>query len=85
MSVNEPTGGRRRWCRARPRRTGALAVTIGLVLLTAACGGSPGAVSSPSGSTASASFVARLAFARCVRANGVPNVFKVTNDLQVEH
>jgi hypothetical protein len=78
MSMNETTGGRRRWCRARPRRTGVLAVTVGLVLLTAACGGSPGAVSSPSastasGSTASATFLARLAYARCVRANGVPN------------
>jgi hypothetical protein len=76
MSMNEPTGGR--WCRARPRRAGVLAVTVGLVLLTAACGGSTGAMSSPSastasGSTASASFLTRLAFARCVRAHGVPN------------
>jgi hypothetical protein len=49
----------------------------GLVLLTAACGGSPGAVSSPSPSTASGStasaFLTRLAFARCVRAHGLPN------------
>jgi hypothetical protein len=72
MGRNETTGGRRRWCRARPRRTGALAVTAGLVVLTAACGASPGAVSSPPASTASAAFLTRLAFARCVRAHGVP-------------
>ena len=58
---------------ARPRRTGVLAVTVGLVLLTAACGGSPGAVSSPSASTASASVTSRLAYVQCVRAHGVPN------------
>lgn len=60
--------------RPRTRRAGVLAVTAGLVLLTAACGGSP---SSSSGSTASgtatsAAYVARLAFVRCVRAHGVP-------------
>jgi hypothetical protein len=70
MSMNEATGGRRRWRRARPRRAGVLA---GLVLLTAACGGSPGAVSSPSASTASASATSRLAYVHCVRAHGVPN------------
>jgi hypothetical protein len=47
---NETTGRRRRWCWARPRRTGVLAITAGLVLLSAACGGSPGAVRSPSAS-----------------------------------
>jgi hypothetical protein len=71
--MNETAGGRRRWCRARPRRTGVLVVTVGLVLLTAACGGSPGAVSSPSASTASASVTSRLAYVQCVRAHGVPN------------
>lgn len=72
MGRNETTGDRRRWCRARPRRMGALAVTAGLVVLTAACGASPGAVSSPPASTASAAFLTRLAFVRCVRAHGVP-------------
>ncbi|HEY4747355.1 MAG TPA: hypothetical protein VIH38_07310 [Steroidobacteraceae bacterium] len=75
--MNETTGGRRRWCRARPRRAGVLAVTAGLVLLTAACGGSPSSSGSPSSTGtggASSSFVSHeLAFARCVRAHGVPN------------
>ena len=38
-TINETTGGRWRWCRARPRRAGVLAVTAGIVLLVAACGG----------------------------------------------
>jgi hypothetical protein len=48
----------------------AAAGAAGLVLLTAACGGSPraGAASSPSASATS-----RLAFVRCVRVHGVPN------------
>jgi hypothetical protein len=71
-TMNETAGGRRRWCRARPRWTGVLAVTAGLVLLTAACGGSRGAVSSPSASTTSASVTSRLAYVQCVRARGVP-------------
>jgi hypothetical protein len=72
--MNETAGGRRRWRRARPRRMGVLAVKAGLVLLlTAACGGSPGAVSSPSASTASASVTSRLPYVRCVHAHGVPN------------
>jgi hypothetical protein len=71
MSMNEAVGGRRRWCQAR--RMSVLAVTAGLVLLTAACGGSPGAVSSSSASTASPSDTSRLAFVQCVRAHGMPN------------
>jgi hypothetical protein len=76
MGMNETTS--RRWC--RPRRTGVLAVAAGLVLLmTAACSGSsPGTASTPSASTgsgnaASATYSARLAFAVCLRAHGVPN------------
>jgi hypothetical protein len=75
--MNETTGGRRRWC--RPRRAGVLAVTAGLVLLTAACGGSPsstGSGSSPNaGGSASpqASSSSALAFSRCMRSHGVPN------------
>jgi hypothetical protein len=79
-TMNETTGGRR-WCRARPRRAGVLAVTAGLVLLTAACGGSPSSSGRPSstgtGSSpnagGSASSRSALAFSRCVRSHGVPN------------
>ncbi len=80
--MHETTGaGRRRgWCRARPRRAGVLAVTAGLVLLTAACGGSPSSTGSPpstgSGGSPNAGGSANsqlLAFARCVRSHGVPN------------
>jgi hypothetical protein len=78
MSMNETTGGRRPWCPARSRRAGALAVTGGLVLLTAACGGSRGAANSPPAGTApgnsvAAAYTGRLAFVRCVRAHGVPD------------
>jgi hypothetical protein len=38
-TVNETTGGRWRWCRARPRWAGVLAGAAGIVLLVAACGG----------------------------------------------
>jgi hypothetical protein len=78
-TMNETTGGRRRpgWCRARPRRAGVLAVTAGLVLLTAACGGNPSSTGRPS-STGTGGVLSKfvsdeLAFARCVRAHGVPN------------
>ena len=79
--MNETTGGRRRWCRARPPRAGVLAVTAGLVLLTAACGGSPSSSGSPSSTGTggspnaggSASSPSALAFSRCMRAHGVPN------------
>jgi hypothetical protein len=71
MSVNETRSGRSRWWRAR--RTGILGTAVGLVLLAAACGGSPGAVSSPQASTASANVTSRLAYVHCVRAHGVPN------------
>jgi len=77
--MNETTGGRRRWC--RPRRAGVLAVTAGLLLLTAACGGSPSSSGSPSstgsGSSSnaggSASPPSALAFSRCMRSHGVPD------------
>jgi hypothetical protein len=63
---------------ARPRRAGILAITVGLVLLTAACGGSPSSSSSPSstgtGGALSAYISQELAFARCVRAHGIPNL-----------
>jgi hypothetical protein len=72
-TINETTGGRR--CRdrykARPRRAGVLTVTVGLMLLAAACGGSP---SSTGARGASSAFVSdELAFSRCMRAHGVPS------------
>jgi hypothetical protein len=71
MSINETTSRSHRWCQAG--QTSVLAVTAGLVLLTAACAGSPGTVSSPSASSTSASVTSRLAYVHCVRAHGVPN------------
>src|SRR5215471_2992856 len=83
--MNETIRGRRRWRRAHPRWAGVLAVTAGLVLLTAACGGSPSSSGSPSstgtgsspnsGGSASpqASSLSALAFARCMRSHGIPN------------
>jgi len=62
---------------ARPRRAGVLAITVGLVLLTAACGGSPSSSGGPSstgsGGALSAYISHQLAYARCMRAHGIPN------------
>jgi hypothetical protein len=62
------------------RRLGVLAVTAGLVLLTAACGassgGTPSSGSTPSSGTSggtSAYLTDKLGLARCLRAHGVPN------------
>jgi hypothetical protein len=79
----------RRWCRARVRRAGVLAVAAGLALSTAACsGGTPSTVgtattgsTSSTGSTASSgtggassAYVSdKLGLARCLRTHGVPN------------
>ena len=73
--MNETAGGRRRWCRARPLRASVLAVTAGLVLLTAACGGSPSSTGSGDSPNAggSAGPPSALAFSRCMRSHGVPN------------
>jgi hypothetical protein len=38
-TISERAGSRSRWYRATPRRAGVLAVTAGIVLLAAACGG----------------------------------------------
>jgi hypothetical protein len=75
--MNE-TAGRRRWRRARPRRSGVLVLTAGLVLLTAACAGSPSSSGGPSSTAAGSSLSARLsrdylAYSRCMRAHGVPD------------
>jgi hypothetical protein len=78
-TMNKTTGGRRRQYRARPRRAGVLAVMAGLVLLTAACGGSPSSSGSPSSTGSpptaggSASSPSALAFSRCMRSHGVRN------------
>lgn len=69
-TLNETTGGRRGWHRARSQ-TGVLAVTVGLVLLTAACGGGPSS-SDPSSTSTRSAYATRLAFVRCIRAHGVP-------------
>jgi hypothetical protein len=84
--VNKTT---RRWCRARVRRAGILAVAAGLALSTAACSGSTSSAAgtASTGSTASASSTAstgtggassayisdKLGLARCLRTHGVPN------------
>jgi hypothetical protein len=75
--MNERAGGRRR----RSRRAAVLAGAAGLVLLTAACGGSPSSSGSPSstgtGSSpnagGSASSPSALAFSGCMRSHGVPD------------
>jgi hypothetical protein len=54
-----------------------LAITVCLVLLTAACGGSPSSSSSLSstgtGGALSAYISQELAYARCMRAHGIPD------------
>jgi hypothetical protein len=68
--------------RPRPARTAAAIIaTVGLALLAAACGGSPGSHVAQLGSTTTKSSTSSpsansqkvLAFSRCVRAHGVPN------------
>jgi hypothetical protein len=54
------------------RRAAMLAVTAGIALLTAACGGSPSSTSSGGSPNAEGSAQSQqLAFARCMRAHGV--------------
>jgi hypothetical protein len=67
---HETPGARQRGCRAWPRRASVLAVTAGVVMLAAACGGSP---SSTSGSGASEQFHQHLVFAQCMRSHGLPD------------
>jgi hypothetical protein len=68
--------------RPRPARTAAAIIaTVGLALLAAACGGSPGSHVAQLGSTTTKSSTSSpsansqkvLAFSRCVRAHGVPD------------
>lgn len=71
--MNETAGSRGRWRRARPAQAGLLAVTAGLVLLTAACGSPSGSSASASGGSAAAGpATGMVAYAQCVRAHGVP-------------
>jgi hypothetical protein len=58
-----------------PRRAEVLAVTAGLVLLTAACSGSP-SPTGPGGSSqagGSSQYQEAVAYSQCIRSNGVPN------------
>ena len=83
--MNETTGGRGRWHRAWPGRAGVLALTAGVVLLAAACGGSSSSTGSggsanagganAGGSVGGAGSASSqlLPFSRCMRSHGVPN------------
>jgi len=83
--MNQTTGGRGRWHRAWPGRAGVLALTAGVVLLAAACGGSSSSAGSggsanagganAGGSVGGAGSASSqlLPFARCMRSHGVPN------------
>jgi hypothetical protein len=70
----------RRWRRPAVRASGAVVATAGLALLAAACGSSPSAGVAQLGTTTTQSSSATrrstydqaVAFARCVRAHGVP-------------
>ncbi len=77
-TVNETTCGRCRWCQARPRRAGVLAVTAGIVLLAAACGGGSSSTAASSAGSGGSSNTGgstqaqqNLAFAQCMRSDGV--------------
>jgi|SRR3984885_11925652 hypothetical protein len=77
-TINGMAGSRWRLRRAWPRRAGVLAVTAGIVLLVAACGGgssSTGGSSAGSGGSSSAGGSTEaqqdLAFAQCIRSDGV--------------
>jgi hypothetical protein len=61
-----------RW--RRPQRAGVLAVTAGVVVLAAACGGSPSSTG-PGGSpdAGGPAHTPLVAFSHCVRSHGVPN------------
>jgi hypothetical protein len=77
--MNDSTHVRRRPRRAgpRPARTAATIIaTVGLALLAAACGGSPGSHVAQLGSTTTKSSTQQngmLAFSRCMRSQGVPD------------
>jgi hypothetical protein len=84
--MNDSTRVRRRLrpARRRPTRTAAsIIAAVGLALLAAACGGSPGSHMAQLGSTTTKSSTSSssgaaqqhemLAFSRCMRSHGVPN------------
>lgn len=68
--MNGDTSSDRDRGREPPRRAGVLAVTAGMVMLAAACGGSP---SSASNTGASGQFQQDLAFTQCMRSHGLPD------------
>jgi hypothetical protein len=67
--ISETTAGRSRW-RVRLRRTSVLAVTVGVMLLAAACAGHPSTGTGGTGGSAIQNV--RLAVAHCMRSHGVP-------------
>jgi hypothetical protein len=70
--MNDDTGGSQRRRRAWPRRAGALAAVAGIAVLATACSG--GSSAPTTGSTGgSTTYQKALAFAHCMRSNGVPD------------
>lgn len=68
--MNGDTSSDRDRGRGSPHRAGVLAVTAGIVMLAAACGGSP---SSTSNTGVSGQFQQDLAFTQCMRSHGLPD------------
>jgi hypothetical protein len=73
MMNGDTSSDRGRW-RGWSRRAGVLAVTVGVVVLAAACNGSPSSTG-PGGSTNAGGSTnsSLLAFSQCMRSQGVPN------------
>jgi hypothetical protein len=73
--MNSHTSSGRSRRRGAPRRARVLAVMAGLVLLTAACSGNPSSTGSGGSSQAGGSSNSQkaLAYAQCMRSNGVPD------------
>jgi hypothetical protein len=63
-------GPRDRTRRPRPRRAGAMAAVAAVTMLAAACGGSSAQANT---FAPGATYAQMLAFAKCMRSNGVPN------------
>lgn len=61
-----------RWSRAWPRRAAVLAITAGLMLLAAACGGGSATGSSGSSDAVTSGQSQLLGYARCMRSHGLP-------------
>jgi hypothetical protein len=73
MMNGDTSSDRGRW-RGWSPRAGVLAVTVGVVVLAAACGGSPSSTGPGGSSNAGGSADSQmLAFDQCMRSHGVPN------------